>query len=41
MNKGIRMAQGKLLGIVNSDDFYENTCLENALKNIILIYHIK
>lgn len=32
MNKGIRMAQGKLLGIVNSDDFYENTCLENALK---------
>lgn len=28
MNKGIRMAQGILVGIVNSDDFYQNNTLE-------------
>ncbi|ORU01438.1 Colanic acid biosynthesis glycosyl transferase WcaE [Anaerovibrio sp. JC8] len=28
MNKGIRMAQGELIGIVNSDDYYEPRCLE-------------
>lgn len=31
MNKGIRMAQGKLIGIVNSDDWYENDTIENVV----------
>lgn len=31
MNKGIRMSHGKVIGIINSDDFYE----ENAVDNII------
>lgn len=31
MNKGIAMAKGDLIGIVNSDDFYEADCLENVL----------
>ena len=29
MNKGIRMARGKLIGMVNSDDYYEPDALEN------------
>lgn len=29
MNKGINVSQGQLVGIVNSDDFYENDALEN------------
>ncbi len=28
MNKGIRMASGELIGIVNSDDYYEPTALD-------------
>ena len=32
MNKGIRMAQGDLIGIINSDDWYE----ENTLENIVM-----
>lgn len=28
MNKGIHAAQGEIIGIVNSDDFYEKDCLE-------------
>lgn len=31
MNKGIRMSTGKLIGIINSDDFYE----ENAVERIV------
>ncbi len=30
MNKGIRLAEGKLIGIINSDDWYE----ENALQRV-------
>ncbi len=30
MNKGIRMASGELIGIVNSDDYYEKDALENV-----------
>lgn len=30
MNKGIDMARGKLIGIVNSDDFYEPDCLQTV-----------
>jgi glycosyltransferase involved in cell wall biosynthesis len=29
MNKGIRMADGLIIGIVNSDDYYERDALEN------------
>lgn len=32
MNKGIKMASGILIGIVNSDDFYECDALENIYK---------
>jgi glycosyltransferase involved in cell wall biosynthesis len=28
MNKGINLAKGKLIGIINSDDWYENQALE-------------
>ena len=34
MNKGIRMATGKLVGIVNSDDYYA----DDAIKNIVNAY---
>ena len=34
MNKGIKIATGKLIGIINSDDWYEN----NAVKDIITAY---
>ena len=30
MNKGIKMAQGEIIGIVNSDDFYEKDTLEKV-----------
>lgn len=33
MNKGIRLAKGRLIGIVNSDDFYENDTVEQAVRN--------
>ena len=32
MNKGIRMARGQLVGIINSDDWYEPIALETAVK---------
>lgn len=31
MNKGIRMAQGSLIGIINSDDWYEPHAVETAV----------
>lgn len=31
MNKGIMMATGQLIGIVNSDDYYENDAIENMV----------
>lgn len=34
MNKGIRLAQGKIVGILNSDDFYE----EDALEQVARVY---
>lgn len=35
MNKGIRIANGELIGIINSDDFYEKNALELASKKFI------
>lgn len=32
MNKGINMAKGEIVGIVNSDDFYESDTVENILQ---------
>lgn len=32
MNKGIRLANGKLIGIINSDDWYEEEAVEAAVK---------
>lgn len=32
MNKGIKMSKGELVGIINSDDYYEENCLENIVK---------
>lgn len=32
MNKGIALASGELIGIVNSDDYYETDALENIMK---------
>lgn len=34
MNKGIRMARGKLIGIINSDDFYEPDAVKMAVRNM-------
>lgn len=33
MNKGIKMAKGDIVGIVNSDDYYEPKCLEYVVKH--------
>lgn len=32
MNKGIKMSHGQLIGIINSDDFYEINTVETVLK---------
>lgn len=32
MNKGIRMASGELIGIINSDDYYEDSAVENMVE---------
>lgn len=34
MNKGIRMSHGRLIGIINSDDYYESDAVENAVTNM-------
>lgn len=33
MNKGIRLAKGRLIGIVNSDDWYEEDTIEQIVKH--------
>lgn len=33
MNKGISLAKGQLIGIVNSDDWYEDDTIEQAVRN--------
>lgn len=32
MNKGIRMASGDIIGIINSDDWYEEEAVERVVK---------
>ena len=32
MNKGIRLSKGDVIGIINSDDFYELDAVENIIK---------
>ncbi len=34
MNKGIKMAQGDIIGMINSDDYYELDAVENIVKNM-------
>lgn len=43
MNKGIRMADGDIIGIINSDDWYEKNTLENIVseyreQNYVIYY---
>jgi len=33
MNKGIRLASGELIGLINSDDFYESDAIEHILSH--------
>ncbi len=33
MNKGIRLSTGKLIGIINSDDWYEEDAIEKIVRN--------
>lgn len=33
MNKGIKLAKGKLIGMINSDDWYELSCFEKVIEN--------
>lgn len=44
MNKGITMSRGKMIGIINSDDYYESTALKEVYKHYLLepnaeVYH--
>lgn len=34
INKGIRLSSGDLIGIINSDDFYETDAVENVVKEL-------
>lgn len=34
MNKGIKMSTGKIIGIINSDDFYQTDAVQNIIDNI-------
>ena len=34
MNKGIRMAQGEIIGLVNSDDFYEENAFSHMYEEV-------
>lgn len=34
MNKGIRMSAGQLIGIINSDDYYDRNAVQNIVDNM-------
>jgi glycosyltransferase involved in cell wall biosynthesis len=38
MNKGIKMATGDIIGIINSDDFYLN---ENVINDVVEVFRVK
>ena len=40
MNKGIRLAKGHLIGIVNSDDYYEKDTVEQIVKPVSYSHHL-
>ena len=35
MNKGVRMSQGEIIGIINSDDYYEPDALQQVISHFI------
>ena len=35
MNKGIKLTKGEIIGIINSDDWYENDAVENVIESYI------
>lgn len=35
MNKGIKMAKGEIIGIINSDDWYENNAVEIIVNTVL------
>lgn len=35
MNKGIKMSSGEIIGIINSDDYYENNALDIISRSVI------
>lgn len=35
MNKGLKLANGSIIGILNSDDWYEDDAVENSVTNIM------
>jgi glycosyltransferase involved in cell wall biosynthesis len=37
MNKGIRAAHGKVIGILNADDFYERGAIANGLQHLLCL----
>lgn len=39
MNKGIKLAKGKLIGIINSDDWYEKDAVQNIVNEYLLYPH--
>jgi len=41
MNKGIKIATGELIGIVNSDDWYESNTVETVVENYHMFPHRK
>lgn len=34
MNKGIKMSKGSIIGIINSDDYYESDAVENVIEHM-------
>ena len=41
MNKGIEKSKGEIIGIINSDDWYEESAVENIVAKYIKYPHKK
>ena len=39
MNKGIEKSKGEIIGIINSDDWYEESAVENIVAKYIKYPH--